>query len=216
MADVATERLYPTPFANSPLLPLLLLSLASQRHAPTTKKKFKDEYDYIIGKVFMLRSKYFSKNTHKLFVGFICKNCNSITEFTIHQEVISHQEPVLSNQKIGYLSNLSIICWQINNKYLSSWAGNSDHVHPIRIFFLSFSTKLIIFSVGAGAAGSVLASRLSEVKCVNVLLLEAGHDPPLLTEVPVSVRSFMGSDVDWQFTTEPQKNTGAGHVNRVS
>lgn len=51
---------------------------------------------------------------------------------------------------------------------------------------------------------------------MDILLLEAGHDPPLLTEVPVSVRSFIATDVDWQFITKSQKNTGAGMLNRVS
>ncbi|CAL1288546.1 unnamed protein product, partial [Larinioides sclopetarius] len=46
--DIAAERAYPTPLANSPLLPLLLISLATQKNAPRTSTTFKDEYDYII------------------------------------------------------------------------------------------------------------------------------------------------------------------------
>ncbi|KAF8781573.1 Glucose dehydrogenase like protein [Argiope bruennichi] len=46
--DIAAERAYPTPFANSPLLPLLLISLATQRNAPKTVATVKDEYDYIV------------------------------------------------------------------------------------------------------------------------------------------------------------------------
>ncbi|XP_054715398.1 glucose dehydrogenase [FAD, quinone]-like [Uloborus diversus] len=107
---------YPTPFTASPWFSLLLLSLASQRHAPKPKSRFKKEYDYII--------------------------------------------------------------------------------------------------VGGGAAGSVVASRLSEIACVNVLLLEAGGFPPRITEVPGTFRSFMMSDLDWKFQTTPQQHTGAGLKNK--
>ncbi|GBN79194.1 hypothetical protein AVEN_57107-1, partial [Araneus ventricosus] len=46
--DIAAESAYNTPFANSPLLPLLLISLATQQNAPKQATFFKGEYDYII------------------------------------------------------------------------------------------------------------------------------------------------------------------------
>lgn len=70
-------------------------------------------------------------------------------------------------------------------------------------------------AVGGGAAGSVLAARLSEVPCVSVLLLEAGKQPPLLSDVPVVASSFAQSDVDWKYRTTPQKHTGEALVGRV-
>ncbi|GIY66515.1 glucose dehydrogenase [Caerostris extrusa] len=70
-------------------------------------------------------------------------------------------------------------------------------------------------SVGGGSAGSVVASRLSEIPCVSVLLLEAGGIvAPLLNDVPALARQFWFTNLDWQFKTVPQKHTGLGLVNR--
>ncbi|XP_055932739.1 glucose dehydrogenase [FAD, quinone]-like [Argiope bruennichi] len=116
--NLGCERSYPTPYSNSPLLPLLILTLMRQGIAPRTAKTFKKEYDYIV--------------------------------------------------------------------------------------------------VGAGAGGSAVAARLSEEPCVNVLLLEAGKAPPVLTDIPAIARSFIKSDIDWKYCTVPQKNTGRALINRQS
>ncbi|XP_031628483.1 glucose dehydrogenase [FAD, quinone]-like [Contarinia nasturtii] len=53
--------------------------------------------------------------------------------------------------------------------------------------------------IGAGSAGSVLASRLSENPNWKVLLLEAGGDPPIESEIPGMSFSLQKTRVDWQF-----------------
>jgi choline dehydrogenase len=60
--------------------------------------------------------------------------------------------------------------------------------------------------VGAGSAGCVLASRLSEDPSVRVLLLEAGgpvNDDPSVT-TPGRLVSLIGSTYDWGYATEPE------------
>ena len=55
--------------------------------------------------------------------------------------------------------------------------------------------------VGGGSAGAVMASRLSEIRSWNVLLLEAGPDESLLSEVPFLFPVLQHSTLDWEFET---------------
>lgn len=59
--------------------------------------------------------------------------------------------------------------------------------------------------VGAGSAGSVVASRLSEVAAARVLLLEAGGTeiPPNVLD-PAAWFTLFGSPVDWGYSSVPQ------------
>ncbi|XP_050539699.1 glucose dehydrogenase [FAD, quinone] isoform X2 [Daktulosphaira vitifoliae] len=59
--------------------------------------------------------------------------------------------------------------------------------------------------VGAGAGGSVVASRLSEVPNWKVLIIEAGGNEPTGTQVPSMFFNFIGSSIDWNYKTEPEE-----------
>ena len=60
--------------------------------------------------------------------------------------------------------------------------------------------------VGGGSAGAVVASRLSEVPHWKVLLVEAGGDEPVGAQIPSMFLNFIGSDIDWRYNTEPERN----------
>lgn len=64
--------------------------------------------------------------------------------------------------------------------------------------------------VGAGSAGSVVASRLSENPDWQILLLEAGGDPPPLSDIPGLFLGLQGTDIDWGYRTEPDENSCRG------
>ncbi|KAJ2945035.1 hypothetical protein O0L34_g1931 [Tuta absoluta] len=57
--------------------------------------------------------------------------------------------------------------------------------------------------VGAGAAGCVVANRLTEIDEWKVLLLEAGPEQPDVTLVPAFSTALLGSNIDWKYQTEP-------------
>ncbi|WFS00855.1 GMC family oxidoreductase [Rhizobium tumorigenes] len=60
--------------------------------------------------------------------------------------------------------------------------------------------------VGAGSAGCILASRLSENGKYSVLLIEAGgKDDSFWFKIPVGyAKSFYNPDVNWMYSTEPE------------
>uniref|UniRef100_A0A182R106 Glucose-methanol-choline oxidoreductase N-terminal domain-containing protein n=1 Tax=Anopheles farauti TaxID=69004 RepID=A0A182R106_9DIPT len=59
--------------------------------------------------------------------------------------------------------------------------------------------------VGAGPAGSVLATRLTEDPSVTVLLLEAGRaEIPLATTVPLGAPNLQSTDYNFAYESEPQ------------
>nr|XP_022909263.1 glucose dehydrogenase [FAD, quinone]-like [Onthophagus taurus] len=68
--------------------------------------------------------------------------------------------------------------------------------------------------VGAGSAGSALVNRLSEIKKWKILLLEAGGEPGLTTDVPLLAALALFSDQNWGYNTEKGENFALGLRNQ--
>ncbi len=68
--------------------------------------------------------------------------------------------------------------------------------------------------VGAGTAGCVLASRLSEDKNTRVALLEAGpKDTNPFIHIPATVGAAIGTPrINWRFMTVPQENLAGRRI----
>ncbi|GFU37616.1 glucose dehydrogenase [Nephila pilipes] len=77
----------------------------------------------------------------------------------------------------------------------------------------TFDNEYDYIVVGAGSAGSVVASRLSEDPCVQVLLLEAGGKTDPVTEIPAAAFLLQHTEMDWEYVTVPQKRGAQGFKN---
>ncbi|XP_050670784.1 ecdysone oxidase-like [Leptidea sinapis] len=66
--------------------------------------------------------------------------------------------------------------------------------------------------VGAGTAGCIVARRLVDQN-FNVLLLEAGSDPPVEAKIPNLVTSIYKTKYDWQYSTVNNGRTSQALIN---
>ncbi|CAH1986627.1 unnamed protein product [Acanthoscelides obtectus] len=66
--------------------------------------------------------------------------------------------------------------------------------------------------VGAGLSGSVIANRLSEVTGWKILLLEAGGEPNILTEIPIAGPILFPTDYNCGTYAERQESFCSGSV----
>ena len=64
--------------------------------------------------------------------------------------------------------------------------------------------------IGAGAGGSVAASRLSERSKWNVLVLEAGEYGNNATDIPNLSTPLQFTDYNWAYNSTPQKTCCLG------
>jgi len=78
------------------------------------------------------------------------------------------------------------------------------------------SDRFDFIVVGAGSAGAVIASRLSEDPTCRVALIEAGERPPELERMPVACAAMqLNPSTDWMYTADPGKAGLGFHGRRM-
>ena len=112
-----------------------------------------------------------------------------------------------------------ILTYQFFLKYTSTIKLNMLTNQPFNRIgsYCVLCRKKINFSVGGGAAGCVLAARLSEDSSLQVAVLEAGPDDDEFpeTDLPINYFNLKTTEVDWAYKTVPRKHACAGLKERV-
>lgn len=67
--------------------------------------------------------------------------------------------------------------------------------------------------IGAGSAGCAIANRLSEVPYWKILVIEAGSDPSVNSDIPSLFSTLIQSPYDWDYSTEPAGYSCLGMIN---
>ena len=80
---------------------------------------------------------------------------------------------------------------------------NDDFVNGSKITLDEVLSSYDFIIVGAGAAGCILANRLSQVPEWTVLLLEAGGDAPAIADFAVGVpKTYTSDEYNWKYDTK--------------
>ena len=82
------------------------------------------------------------------------------------------------------------------------------------LFFQNLYNEYDFIVIGAGSAGSVVANRLTEVSDWKVLLLEAGGDESITSDIPGLAADLQLTNMDWQYKSVPQTRSCLGFTNQ--
>jgi len=99
---------------------------------------------------------------------------------------------------------LLVILWFLLVHFRLDIVDEANRVQPVPMQKLMAKYDYII--IGGGSAGAVLANRLSEDEDRSVLLLEAGGNEVVLSDVPIVTPLLQRTFLDWEFKTEPSSN----------
>lgn len=82
---------------------------------------------------------------------------------------------------------------------------------PVSFLFVADIGSFDFIIVGGGAAGTLLANRLTQVTEWKILLLEAGETENDFSNVPAFNCYLRNSPMNWGYFTKPQNNSCQGN-----
>ncbi|XP_032522067.2 glucose dehydrogenase [FAD, quinone]-like [Danaus plexippus] len=109
----------------------------------------------------------------------------------------------------AHMDSCTLFGYVYLNLLVKLYGGSRDKVSPE-----TPRQEYDFIVVGAGSAGCVVANRLTENPNWKVLLLEAGGRQPDVTLSPALSTALLGSNIDWNYSTEPNGKSCLAHRNQ--
>ncbi|KAJ3647816.1 hypothetical protein Zmor_019674 [Zophobas morio] len=107
--------------------------------------------------------------------------------------------------QVGSVRALSYNLSQRNVEFEKGAASDKLHDYP---------KKFDVVIIGAGTAGAVVATRLSENPKLRIAVIEAGGEESDFSKIPNMAFNLQFSDMNWGYYSTPQKNCCLGMNNQ--